>query len=59
MAVDRIVVVADNCADDTAEIALGPAEVFVTVGNTAKKAGALNQALASVSPRDEDVLLVM
>ncbi|MEU5219995.1 glycosyltransferase family 2 protein [Streptomyces sp. NPDC020807] len=43
---DRIVVVADNCTDLTAEIAerVG-VEVFVTTGNSDKKAGALNQAL--------------
>ena len=39
---DRIVVVADNCADDTESIALDcGAEVFTTVGNTGKKAGGL------------------
>ena len=44
---DRIVVVADNCTDDTAEIARQHgAEVFTTVNNTHKKAGALNQALS-------------
>jgi cellulose synthase/poly-beta-1,6-N-acetylglucosamine synthase-like glycosyltransferase len=44
---DRIVVIADNCSDDTAGIARAHgAEVFATVGNTEKKAGALNQALA-------------
>ncbi|WP_347058975.1 glycosyltransferase family 2 protein [Blastococcus sp. HT6-30] len=41
----RIVVVADNCSDDTAAIARAAgAEVFETVGNRDKKAGALNQA---------------
>ncbi len=60
VAFDRIVVVADNCSDDTAELARAAgAEVFVTVGNTAKKAGALNQALASVALAGQDVLLVM
>ncbi|QBI20310.1 glycosyltransferase family 2 protein [Egibacter rhizosphaerae] len=44
--VDRLVVVADNCTDDTERLAVAQgAEVFATVGNTAKKAGALNQAL--------------
>ena len=44
---DRVVVVADNCTDDTADIAREHgAEVFTTVGNTEKKAGALNQALS-------------
>jgi cellulose synthase/poly-beta-1,6-N-acetylglucosamine synthase-like glycosyltransferase len=43
----RTVVVADNCSDDTVALALAAgAEVFETVGNTAKKAGALNQAWA-------------
>ncbi len=43
---DRVIVIADNCTDDTAGIARAHgAEVFETVGNTEKKAGALNQAL--------------
>jgi cellulose synthase/poly-beta-1,6-N-acetylglucosamine synthase-like glycosyltransferase len=43
---DRIVVVADNCTDATADISKASgAEVFETVGNTHKKAGALNQVL--------------
>ena len=59
---DRVVVVADNCADNTSEIARDHgAEVFATVGNTEKKAGALNQALlemfAEISARD--VVMVM
>ena len=46
----RIVVVADNCTDDTAEIARQHGcEVFTTVSNTDKKAGALNQALSGCS----------
>jgi cellulose synthase/poly-beta-1,6-N-acetylglucosamine synthase-like glycosyltransferase len=59
---DRIIVVCDNCTDDTADTAtLAGAEVFFTVGNTAKKAGALNQALAGTLPylADEDRVLVM
>jgi cellulose synthase/poly-beta-1,6-N-acetylglucosamine synthase-like glycosyltransferase len=41
----RVVVIADNCSDDTVAIARAAgAEVFETVGNTDKKAGALNQA---------------
>jgi cellulose synthase/poly-beta-1,6-N-acetylglucosamine synthase-like glycosyltransferase len=59
---DRVVVVADNCTDDTAEIAQSHgAEVFTTVGNTEKKAGALNQALAEMFPAIDasDVVMVM
>jgi cellulose synthase/poly-beta-1,6-N-acetylglucosamine synthase-like glycosyltransferase len=59
---DRVVVVADNCTDDTADIALAHgAEVFTTVGNTQKKAGALNQALESLFGQMEahDVVMVM
>lgn len=58
---DRIVVVADNCADDTEQNArLAGAEVIPTVANTDKKAGALNQALAQLLPwmHDEDMVLV-
>jgi biofilm PGA synthesis N-glycosyltransferase PgaC len=40
---EKVIVVADNCADDTAEIARRHgAEVFTTVGNTDRKAGGLN-----------------
>jgi poly-beta-1,6-N-acetyl-D-glucosamine synthase len=59
---DEIVVVADNCTDDTAVIAThAGAEVFTTVGNTGRKAGAINQALALFLPGacDEDCVLVM
>lgn len=59
---ERIVVVADNCTDDTEAIArsLG-VEVFPTVGNTRKKAGALNQALREVLPGqgENDLAMVM
>ena len=48
---DRVIVVADNCSDGTEAVAmLAGAEVFATEGNTARKAGALNQALAAVLP---------
>lgn len=59
---DEIFVVADNCTDDTIAIARAHgATVVETEGNTAKKAGALNQALALVLPdlAEEDAVLVM
>ena len=59
---DRVVVVADNCTDRTEDVArAGGAEVFRTVGNTHKKAGALNQVLAGLLPAldDDDLVLVM
>jgi len=58
---DAILVVADNCTDGTVGIAraLG-ADVFETVGNTHRKAGALNQALRRLLPAldDDDLVLV-
>ena len=59
---ERVVVVADNCTDRTAEVARAAgAEVFASVGNTKKKAGALNQALAWLLPDqgENDVVMVM
>jgi len=59
---DRIIVVADNCTDGTAAIAEAHgAEVFITVDNTGKKAGALNQALRGVlvGLGDNDVVMCM
>lgn len=48
---DRVIVVADRCTDRTAAIALAAGvEVFATVNNRDRKAGALNQALSSVLP---------
>jgi cellulose synthase/poly-beta-1,6-N-acetylglucosamine synthase-like glycosyltransferase len=58
----RIIVVADNCSDGTEEVARRHgAEVVVTVGNTGKKAGALNQALAGLldGMGDNDVVMCM
>ncbi len=58
----RIVVIADNCVDDTVSLAQqGGAEVFETQGNTNKKAGALNQWLdANLSGLpDESLVMVM
>ncbi|MGH3500629.1 MAG: glycosyltransferase, partial [Nocardioidaceae bacterium] len=50
-AVDRIIVVADNCTDDTEQVAAAAgAEVFATTGNEDRKAGALNQALDVLLP---------
>ena len=53
---------ADNCTDGTArEAEAAGAHVFETVGNTHKKAGALNQVLDLLLPElgDEDAVLVM
>jgi cellulose synthase/poly-beta-1,6-N-acetylglucosamine synthase-like glycosyltransferase len=55
-------VVADNCTDRTEDVARAAgAEVFRTVENTHKKAGALNQVLAGLLPAldDDDLVLVM
>ena len=59
---EQVIVVADNCTDDTADIARRHgADVFTTIGNREKKAGALNQALADVFPHTggEDVTMIM
>ncbi|MGB7448540.1 MAG: glycosyltransferase family 2 protein [Ornithinimicrobium sp.] len=58
----RIVVVADNCTDTTVPIARAAGvEVFETVGNRHKKAGALNQALAELLPAqgENDLVMIM
>jgi cellulose synthase/poly-beta-1,6-N-acetylglucosamine synthase-like glycosyltransferase len=48
---DRIVVIADNCTDGTAQVAYScGVEVRGTVGNPHKKAGALNQVLRNLLP---------
>ncbi len=59
---EKVIVVADNCTDRTAEVAIEHgAEVFATVGNTEKKAGALNQAFAELFRNMDahDVAMVM
>ena len=59
---DRVIVIADNCTDGTAQIAGGHGhEVFETTNNTEKKGGALNQALERLLPvmGREDLVLVM
>lgn len=59
---DRVIVIADNCLDDTEGIARNfGARVLRTEGNTEKKAGALNQALDMILPtlRSDDYVLVM
>jgi biofilm PGA synthesis N-glycosyltransferase PgaC len=58
----QVIVVCDNCTDDTAAIAIRHGvTVFTTVGNTARKAGALNQALRQFLPmfKGDDLVLVI
>lgn len=60
--VASIIVVCDNCTDDTAAIAAAEgARVMATKGNTGRKAGALNQAFAAILPRmmPDELVLVM
>lgn len=59
---DHVVVVADNCADRTSEIARAAGcTVLETHRNRGRKAGALNQALARLLPTFDhrDLLLIM
>jgi hypothetical protein len=59
---NRIIVVADNCTDTTEAIARSHgAEVFATVDNTHKKAGALNQVLSGLldGMGDNDIVMCM
>jgi biofilm PGA synthesis N-glycosyltransferase PgaC len=59
---DEIIVVCDNCTDDTADVSLANgARVMATVGNKARKGGALNQALGRILPRAcrDDLILAM
>jgi cellulose synthase/poly-beta-1,6-N-acetylglucosamine synthase-like glycosyltransferase len=58
---DAVIVMCDNCTDDTADVASRFAGVTVmhSVGNTHRKSGALNQALnVVVRTLDEDDLVV-
>ena len=59
---NRVIVVADNSTDATEPLARAHgAEVYTTVGNTHKKAGALNQALSGLLDglRDNDIVMCM
>jgi cellulose synthase/poly-beta-1,6-N-acetylglucosamine synthase-like glycosyltransferase len=59
---ERIIVVADNCTDSTVDIARDAGvELYESVDNTKKKAGALNQVLKQVLPTlgANDVVMVM
>jgi poly-beta-1,6-N-acetyl-D-glucosamine synthase len=59
---DRVIVVLDNCTDQTEAVALSAGvEIFKSVNNTNKKAGALNQALAKFLPElgPNDTIMVM
>lgn len=58
---DRIIVIPDNCTDDTETLAReAGVEVMPTVANESKKAGALNQALFQILPDldEDDIILV-
>jgi len=58
---ERVIVIADNCTDDTAALASAAgAEVMITHGNRHKKAGAINYALRRVLPElsADDAVLV-
>src|SRR6476659_6116793 len=56
---DRIVVIGDNCSDDTVEIARGYAvDVVETEGNTHRKSGALNMAWRCFA-QDADIVVTV
>jgi cellulose synthase/poly-beta-1,6-N-acetylglucosamine synthase-like glycosyltransferase len=60
--IDHIIVVSDNSTDRTPQIARSwgrRVELFETVGNRNRKAGALNQAIASLDEPDGTWILVM
>lgn len=59
---DRVIVIADNCTDQTVEIAKGRGvEVYESQNNTKKKAGALNQVLSKILPEmgENDTVMIM
>jgi poly-beta-1,6-N-acetyl-D-glucosamine synthase len=59
---ERVIVIADNCTDRTIEIARSRGvEVFESVDNRQKKAGALNQVLAQLLPGmgENDTVMIM
>ncbi|MGB8022406.1 MAG: glycosyltransferase family 2 protein [Candidatus Nanopelagicales bacterium] len=58
--IEEILVIADNCTDRTEEFARAAgASVMHTVGNTGRKAGALNQGLAAIAHRLDEYSLVL
>lgn len=59
---ERIIVVADNCTDETPDLARAAGvEVFETRNNKFKKAGGLNQALKDLLPRlgENDIVMIV
>ncbi|HLP23997.1 MAG TPA: glycosyltransferase family 2 protein [Microbacteriaceae bacterium] len=59
---DRIIVVADNCTDRTVDIARSyGVDIFESVDNRDKKAGALNQVMAEILPSmgPNDTVMIM
>ena len=60
--VDAVIVVADNCTDNTVAVALAEGvTVISTENNKQRKAGALNQALDAILPKlhEDDIVLLM
>jgi cellulose synthase/poly-beta-1,6-N-acetylglucosamine synthase-like glycosyltransferase len=59
---ERVIVIADNCTDRTVEIARSRGvEVFESIENNQKKAGALNQILSQLLPGmgQNDTVMIM
>ena len=59
---DRVLVICDNCTDDTEAVARkAGAETYVTVRNAHMKAGGLNQALSFMMPgmAENDLILAI